>query len=81
MESSGDLIFSEETSLTLCFDPLTQIQFFSGTTNITGGTGRFEGATGTVEFEATAKTLFEDAVGNFFGEQSGTFEGTIEFAK
>ena len=77
IDSTGDLIFSEQTSNTLCFDPVTLIQFASGTSNITGGTGRFEGATGTVEFEATAKTLFEDAAGNFFGEQSGTYTGTI----
>ena len=76
-ESTGDLLFSEQTSLTLCFDLTTQIQFASGTANFTGGTGRFEGATGTFTFEATLRTLFEDAVGNFFGEQSGTTEGTL----
>jgi hypothetical protein len=76
-ESTGDLIFSEETSGTLCFDPATSIEFFSGTTKITGGTGRFEGATGTGEVSGTAKDLFEDAAGNFFGEQSGTYTVTL----
>jgi|SwirhirootsSR3_FD_contig_31_6863542_length_835_multi_5_in_0_out_0_1 hypothetical protein len=76
-ESTGDLIFSEETSGTICFDPATLIQFFSVTSEITGGTGRFEGATGTGEASGTAKTLFEDAAGNFFGEQSGTYTATI----
>ncbi len=76
-DSTGDLLFIVETSATICFDPITQIQFFSGTTENIGGTGRFEGATGTGEFSGTAKTLFEDAAGNFFGEQSGTFTGTI----
>src|SRR5215510_14569019 len=28
-ESTGDLIFSEETSGTICFDPATSIQFFT----------------------------------------------------
>jgi hypothetical protein len=76
-ESTGDLLFSEQTSGTLCFDPATSISFFSGTTTITGGTGRFEGATGTGEVSGTAKDLFEDAAGNFFGEQSGTYTVTL----
>jgi hypothetical protein len=77
IDSTGDLLFSEYTSLTLCFDPTAGIQFFHGTESITGGTGRFVGATGTSEFSGTAKTLFEDAAGNFFGEQSGTYTATI----
>ena len=54
-ESTGDLLFSEQTSGTLCFDPDTSIWFFSRTTKITGGTGRFEGVTGTGEVSGTAK--------------------------
>ena len=77
IDSTGDLIFTEQTDGTLCFDPATSIQFFSVTNTITGGTGRFEGATGTGESSGTAKTLFEDAAGNFFGEQSGTATATI----
>jgi len=76
-ESTGDLIFSEQTSGTICFDPVTLIQFFSVTIQITGGTGRFEGVTGTGENSGTAKTLFEDGAGNFFGELSGTYTETI----
>ena len=76
-DSTGDLIFTELSSATLCFDPITTIQFFSGTENITGGTGRFAEATGSDTFSGTGKTLFEDAAGNFFGEFSGTLEGTI----
>jgi hypothetical protein len=76
-ESTGDLLFYEETSGTSCFDPDTSIEFFSTTTKITGGTGRFEGATGTGEVSGTANDLFDDAAGNFFGAQSGTFTATI----
>ena len=76
-DSTGDLTFTELTSETICFDPITTIQFFSGAENITGGTGRFAGATGSDTFSGTARTLFEDAAGNFFGEFSGTLEGTI----
>jgi hypothetical protein len=76
-DSTGDLLFIVQTSGTICFDPITQILFFSGTNEFIGGTGRFEGATGTREFEGTARILFMDAAGNSFGEQSGTFTGTI----
>jgi hypothetical protein len=77
-ESTGDLVFSEQTSGTVCFDPITQIQFFRGTFSTIGGTGRFAGATGTREISGTAKTLFEDALGNLtFGEISGTYTDTI----
>ncbi len=76
-DSTGDLLITEVASETLCFDPSTEIQFFSGTDNITGGTGRFAEATGSITVSGTAKTLFEDAAGNFFGEFSGTFEGTL----
>ena len=73
-DSTGDLIFTEITAATLCYDPTTLIQFFSATENITGGTGRFAGATGFTTSSGTARTLFEDAAGNFFGEQSGVYE-------
>lgn len=75
--STGDLIFGEYTSVSACFDLVTLIQSYHGTFTITGGTGRFEGATGTGEFSGVARFLFQDAAGNFFGEQSGTYTGTI----
>jgi hypothetical protein len=74
LDSTGDLTFSEILSQTICFDPSTGIQFFSRTENIP--TGRFAGATGSPTFNRTAKILFQDAAGNFFGELSGTSEGT-----
>jgi len=80
-DSTGDLLFTEGSSGTFCFDPLTAIQFFSGAENITGGTGRFAGATGSNTFNGTATTLFDDGTGNFFGELSGTVEGTIILMK
>ena len=77
-DSTGDLLFYEQVSATLCFDPITQNQFFSATGIITDGTGRFAGAKGSFTNSGTAKMLFEDAAtGHFFGEQSGTFEATI----
>jgi hypothetical protein len=76
-ESTGDLLFSEATSETICFDPSTGIQFGHLTVKITGGTGRFADATETVAYEGTALEFFNDAAGNYFGELSGTYTGTI----
>ena len=80
-DSTGDLLFTKTSSATLCFDPLTTIQFFSGAENITGGTGRFAGAAGSTTYSGTATTLFDDGAGNFFAELSGTIEGTIILMK
>jgi len=70
------LLFTE-FSATTCFDPLTTIQFYSGSETYTGGTGQFTGAMGATTSSGTAKTLFDDGEGNFFGEFSITLEGTI----
>ena len=72
----GDLLFNE-FSATICFDPITTIQFYSGTENFTGGTGRFTGATGSTTVSGTARTLVSDEAGNYFGGSSVTSEGTI----
>ncbi len=74
--STGDLLFGTFTE-TVCFDPITGIQFFSGTVTFTGGNGKYEGATGTGTFEGTGTTLFADAAGNFFGQFSEEFSSTI----
>lgn len=76
-EKTGDLVFSELTSETVCFDPSTGVQFKSGTTKITGGTGRFTGATGETQFQGTQRPLYLDADGNGFAAQEDTSTGTI----
>jgi hypothetical protein len=76
-DSTGDLLFFHITSASGCFDLVTQLQFASGTGEIIGGTGRFEGATGTTDFSGTATTLFLDEAGNFFVQVSGTIKDTI----
>ena len=73
---TGDQLWGEFTS-TVCFDPVTSIQFFSSPFEITGGTGKYEGATGDGTAEGTARNVFEDADGNFFGQLTETFEATI----
>ncbi len=76
-EKTRDLVFSEITSETVCYDPATRMQFKSGTARITGGTGRFVGATGNTQFEGTQWPLYVDADGNGFAAQTGTSTGTI----
>jgi hypothetical protein len=76
-DRTGDLLFSEITSETVCYDPATRMHFKSGTTRITGGTGRFEGATGETEFEATQWVLYSDAQGHGFAAQVVTSTGTL----
>ena len=75
--STGDLLIGQYTTASLCFDPLTTIQFFTVETEIIGGTGRFEDASGTARCEGTAITLVGDGAATFFGEQSGTCRTTI----
>ena len=76
-DRSGDLLFSEITSETVCYDPSTRMHFKSGTTKFTGGTGRFEGATGETTFEATQWVLYFDARGQGFAAQVVTSSGTL----
>lgn len=76
-QSSGDLLFAELSSGSLCFALATTDQSFKVTATITGGTGRFADATGSIEVEGTAKVLGGDAAGHFFGAQSGKATGTI----
>jgi hypothetical protein len=76
-EPTGDMLFSELSSETVCYDPSTGTQFKSGTDRITGGTGRFAGATGQLQFEGTQWPLYVDADGNGFAAQTGTVTGTI----
>jgi hypothetical protein len=76
-EKTGDMLFSEVTSETVCYDPATRTQFKSGTQNITGGTGRFAGATGELRFEGTQWPLYVDPDGDGFAAQEGRVTGTI----
>jgi hypothetical protein len=71
------LVFSELTSETVCYDPTTGMQFKSGTAKITGGTGRFAGATGESEFNGTQRPLYVDSDGNGFAAQEEVSTGTI----
>jgi hypothetical protein len=67
-----------------CFDPATRVASGQFTFDVSGGTGRFEGATGTIvqtwKFIGVA-SLSSPPVRGFFGGLTGTFDGTIEFAQ
>jgi len=76
-DETGELLFSDLTSETVCYDPTTGTQFKSGTSKITGGTGRFAGATGEGQFEGTQWPLYVDADGNGFAAQVGTGSAII----
>ena len=76
-DKTGDMVFSELTDETVCFDPLTGMQFKSGTARITGGTGRFAGATGHSHFQGTQWPLYVDSDGNGFAAQEEISTGTI----
>ena len=60
-ETTGDMLFSELSSETVCYDPSTGMQFKSGIDRVIGGTGRFAGATGQLQFEGTQWPLYVDA--------------------
>ena len=76
-DKTGDLVFSEIVSEDVCYDTSTGVLFKSGTDRITGGTGRFAGATGQSQFQGTQWTLYLDADGNAFAAQEATATGTI----
>ncbi len=78
LERSGDLILAEYAAATSCFDPSTAMQTFTNDLVVTGGTGRFEGATGVVLCEGTALTTLFDADGNYFGAQDGRCEFRVD---
>jgi len=66
-----------------CFDPTTGVERGQATFNVSGGTGRFAGATGTTvetfQFIALAPPISPPGKG-FFGSLTSTFAGTIKFA-
>ena len=76
---NGDQIYSQIVTGTACFD--TAGRFTStDTSRIAGGTGKFAGASGTVEQTGTGFIQYFDAKANpaqGFGSFSGEFEGTL----
>jgi hypothetical protein len=77
-DSTGDLLITELTAATICIDPaLPGMRFFSQTETVRGGTGLFEGATGSNTAIGTAQVLNANAAGDFFNSFTATFKGKI----
>ena len=68
--ANGDQIF-EAVTATTCFNLSTGLVDLSGTATITGGTGRFEGASGTITVTGTINPAT--------GENSTMEEGSISY--
>ena len=81
-EKTGDQLFNQVTSATLCFN-ISTIPFTftaSGQTNILGGTGKYAGATGTGSFQTVGSELavgVKDGVFGGFGQFTATSDGTL----
>lgn len=76
--SNGDLLFSKLVDGSFCLDPAAGKANVTVNAEITGGTGRFEGATGsyTIEYEVTA--LLPDPTGGIgHGAFTGTATGSV----
>lgn len=78
--NNGDLLLGTINSGFSCFDPVVRRSEIFEEGIITGGTGQFAGATGSVEI--TTNSIFQNttAVNGFAsGGSTGEFKGTIEF--
>lgn len=75
--ANGDEIHSK-TVLYYIFSSDTE-STYAGTTTITGGTGRFAGATGSIEIEGTYVITGVDMFGNPLGVSIHTGQGTITY--
>jgi len=74
---TGDQLLGFSSSGTLCANFATGTFTFQQTGNIFGGTGRLTGASGTAQSKGTGLIHVCDPAGRCFGNQTGTFTGTI----
>ena len=75
-----DQLFIQPTSRLLCFDPVTGAFSVHTIATITGGTGKFAGATGSVDYRGTGLTPladFDPASTQGFFSFTGTVSGTL----
>jgi hypothetical protein len=76
--SSTDQLFSgEQDDGTFCVNPLTGKFTFEVTEFYFGGTGKYEGASGSFHSSGTGNLLNCDAAGRCFGSSAGTYTGTL----
>ena len=83
--TEGQLFLNLSPSVTShgCFDPATGVATGQTTFDVSGGTGRFVGATGTIlkTWKFISLTFPSPSSKGFFGSFTGTFDGTIELAQ
>lgn len=72
--ANGDLLFSRSDDGTLCFDLASGLASLTINAEVTGGTGRHAGATGTYTADYTVKLLVPDPMG---GIGHGAFYGSV----
>ena len=75
-----DQLFIELTSRIFCVDLVTFTFSAHTIATITGGTGKFAGATGSVDYRFTGVVFladFDPASNQLFGSFTGTVEGTL----
>jgi hypothetical protein len=74
----GSLLTAQITGGAICIDLTALVGHLTETYQITGGTGRFEGASGSLKLTATLHPVFSDAAGNpALLTSTGEFEGTV----
>jgi hypothetical protein len=74
----GSLLTAQITEGAICVDLTTLVGHLTETYQITGGTGRFEGASGNLTLTATLRVVFSDASGNpALLTSTGEFAGTV----
>lgn len=75
----GSLMTVNVTEGAICVDLTTFLGHLTETYQITGGTGRFKGATGTLKLTGTLNVVLSDASGNNpkLLTNTGEFEGTV----
>jgi hypothetical protein len=79
--SNGNLMFSRLVEGSFCLNPATGKAEVSISAEIIGGTGRFEGATGSYQINYEATALLPDPTGGIaHGAFAGTVTGTISEA-
>jgi len=78
-DSAQDQLFLALSSGSDCFNPIAHVSTGQATFSVVGGTGRFEGATGTLVNPYKAIFLAASALGpnGLFNAISGTFDGFI----
>jgi hypothetical protein len=74
----GSLLNIKLTEGSLCIDPAAGVAHFSGMYTVTGGTGRFKGASGTLSLNSTVSAvLFSDSNAPVLLTNVGEFTGQV----